>query len=126
VSSEADAAGGGGAGDGGGGGEPQVSWKAIEPDAQVFSTEGEAVAKASKVVGDADADVFTGLAISLRPLSRLRFVPSERVRAIWPDRVELDLTKEEVEALPEHEEQTALQIVPGDSWVTRARRWFRG
>ena len=60
--------------------------------------------KVSQVVGDTDADVFTGLAVSLHLLGKARFVPSERVRGIWPDRVELDLTAEQVEELPEHEE----------------------
>jgi hypothetical protein len=104
--------------------EPQVAWKAIEENAQVFSTEGEAVAKVSKVVGDTEADVFTGLAISLRVLGRSRFVESERVRAIWPDRVELDLTREQIEALPEHDDPPAERLQPPDDFMTRLRRLF--
>jgi hypothetical protein len=105
-------------------GEPQVAWKAIEENAQVFSTEGEAVGKVSQVVGDADADIFSGLAVSLRVLGRARFVASESVRAIWPDRVELDLTADEIEALPEHDAPPAEQIQPPDDFMTRLRRLF--
>ena len=36
--------------------KPQVSWKAIEANAPVFSSEGEAVGKVKSVVGDPDAD----------------------------------------------------------------------
>ena len=104
------------------GGEPQVAWKAIEEDAQVFSTEGEAVGKVSSVVGDVDADVFTGLAVSLHVLGKARFVESERVRGIWPDRVELDLTAKQVEALPEYEEVPSERLAPPDDFMTRLRR----
>jgi hypothetical protein len=112
------------AGGDGSGGEPQVAWKAIEENAQVFSTEGEAVGKVSKVVGDTDADVFTGLAISLHVLGKARLVESERVRGIWPDRVELDLTAEQIEALPDHEEVPSGRLVPPDDFMTRLRRLF--
>ena len=92
--------------------EPQVAWKAIEADAQVFSTEGESVGKVAEVVGDHDADVFTGLALSLRGLGPKRFVEAERVRGIWPDRVELELTKDEVERLPEHTAPPVIRVDP--------------
>lgn len=88
----------------------------------MFSTEGEAVAKVAEVVGDTDADIFTGLAISLRMLGQNRLVESERVRGIWPDRVELDLTREQIEALPSYDEPVAERLVPPDDFMTRLRR----
>jgi hypothetical protein len=94
-------------------GEPQVSWKAIEADAPVFSSEGEAVGKVSRIVGDQDADVFTGLAISTHVLGPERLVPSECVRAIWRDRVDLALTKVEIERLQAYEETPTVQWRPG-------------
>ena len=105
--------------------EPQVSWKAIEANAPVFSSEGEAVGKVSSVVGDQDADVFTGLAISIATFQRARFVPSERVRAIWPDRVDLGLTTAEIERLPEHEETPTVRWRPGSGLGAFLRRFFR-
>ena len=95
--------------------EPQVAWKAIEDDAEVFSAEAEAVGKVSRVVGDADADVFTGLAIKLGRLGTERFVPSERVKAIWPNRVDVDLTSEAFEHLEQYEDAPAVRIDPGSS-----------
>jgi len=100
---------------------------AIEENAQVFSTEGEAVAKVAQVVGDADADVFSGLAIALRLVSRPRFVSADHVRAIWPDRIELDLTRDQIESLPEHTAAPAERIQPdNDTFMTRVRRFFGG
>lgn len=92
---------------------PQVSWKVIESGARVFSSEGRAVGTVDRVVGDATADVFTGLALSVDVLGPARFVASERVAGIWVDRVDIDLTEEQIKALPEHEEQQAVRWRPG-------------
>jgi hypothetical protein len=92
-----------------------VAWVAIEEGAEVFSSEGEAVGKVTRAVGDADADVFTGLAVKLSTLGKEHLVPSERVGAIWRDRVDLKLTREEIENLPELEEQPAVRFEPGFS-----------
>jgi hypothetical protein len=93
--------------------EPEVAWKAIEEDAHVVSSEGEDAGRVSRIVGDPTADVFTGLAIVVHTFGGERFVPAERVRGIWPDRVELSLTGEEIEALPKHEEAPTVRWRPG-------------
>ena len=103
---------------------PQVSWKAIEADAPVFSSEGEAVGKVRSIVGDHEADVFTGLAISVDFLGPDRLVPSEHVRAIWPDRVDLALTKAQIEQLPEHEETPMVEWRPNGGITGFLRRLF--
>lgn len=93
---------------------PQIAWKAIEPKTPVYSSGGEAVGKVSKIVGDVDADVFTGIAISLNLLGADRVVDSERVRGIWPDRIELDLSAEEVDRLPEYEDVPVVHWRPDE------------
>jgi hypothetical protein len=107
-------------------GEPQVSWKAIEANAPVFSSEGEAIGKVESVVGDQDADVFTGLAVSIDVLGPSRLVPSEAVRGIWPDRVDVALTKVQFERLPEYEETPTVRWRPGDGLGGFFRRLFGG
>ena len=99
--------------------EPEVAWKAIEQNAQVLSSEGKAAGRVTRVVGDANADVFTGLAISLGPLAPERFVAAERVTGIWPDRVALSLTADEIAALPEHHEPGAGRWVPKSGILRR-------
>jgi len=106
--------------------EPQVSWKAIEANAPVFSSEGEAVGKVESVVGDQDADVFTGLAVSIDVLGPARLVPSECVRGIWPDRVDVALTKVQIERLPEYEETPTVRWRPSEGLGGFLRRLFRG
>jgi len=84
--------------------EPQVAWKAIDEGAEVIGRDDESAGKVSRVVGDPDADVFTGLAVVSGVLGKERLVESERVSGIWPDRVHVDLTADEIEALPEYED----------------------
>jgi hypothetical protein len=91
----------------------QVAWKAIEEDAEVFSAEGERVGRVSRTVGDSDADVFTGLAIVIDTFGGERFVDAERVRGIWPDRVDLDLTKDRIDRLPKYEDVPSVRWRPG-------------
>ncbi len=94
--------------------EPQVSWKAIEANADVFTSDGFAVGKVSKVVGDPTADVFTGLAVSKHVIGKPKFVASEGVTGIWPRRVEIDLTKDELESLEEYEDEPVIRVDPTD------------
>ena len=92
--------------------EPQVSWKAIEANAEVFTTDGFAVGKLTQVVGDPTADVFTGLAVSKGMIGKPKFVPSERVVGLWPSRVEIDHTQDEFERLDEYEDEPVIQVNP--------------
>jgi hypothetical protein len=104
---------------------PQVAWKAIEQDADVFSSDGEAAAKVSRVVGDTDADVFTGLAVKLGPLGTEKFIASERVTGIWPDRVDVDMPTDMIESLEDYKDAPAVRWDPsGDSGFFR--RLFGG
>ena len=93
--------------------EPEVSWKALEPGADVVSSDGEPVGSVSRVVG-AEADVFTGIAVKPGVLSGERLVPSERVRGIWPDRIEIDLSKSDVENLPPYEDSPVVRWTPDE------------
>jgi uncharacterized protein YrrD len=105
---------------------PQVSWKAIEAGAAVRSSEGEEVGRVSEVTGDPEADIFNGLVISVGVLNADRYLPAERVRAIWPDRIEVAATAEEIANLPDYEEPVAERWAPSDSVLTRIRRFFGG
>jgi hypothetical protein len=96
----------------GGGDEPQVAWAAIEDGADVIARDGERVGRVSRVVGDSDADIFTGLAVVVRSLGKERLVEAERVTGIWPDRVQVDLLSSEVESLPEYEDVTVEEWRP--------------
>jgi hypothetical protein len=105
--------------------EPQVSWKAIERGAAVVSRDGHESARVVEVTGDPDADIFNGLVLQTGTLEPKRYLPSERVSAIWPRRVEVDADAEELKALPPYEEPVVERLAP-PGLVSRIRRFFGG
>ena len=104
--------------------EPEVSWKAIERDAVVRSSDGEDIGTVAEVAGDPTADIFNGLVVSLGVLGANRYVPAEQVTGIWPRRVQVAATAAELERAPEYEEPVAERWVPADTFMTRLRRFF--
>lgn len=104
--------------------QPQVSWKAIEREAAVRSSDGEEVGKVVEVAGDPNADIFNGLVISLGMLDADRYVPAERVTGIWPHRVDVAATAAELERAPEYETPVAERWASPDDFMTRLRRFF--
>jgi hypothetical protein len=105
--------------------EPPVSWLAIERDATVVTPDGSEVARVLEVAGDRDADIFSGLVVKAGALDTKRSLPAEHVTAIWPRRVQTDLTAEQVEALPPFEEPVVERLEPKDGFFSRLRRLFR-
>jgi hypothetical protein len=92
--------------------EPQVSWKVIEAGTPVITSDGEKTGTVHRLVGDPEADVFTGLAVKVSILSGERLVESEQVEGIWPDRVHVSLTQTELEALPEYADAPVVRFEP--------------
>jgi hypothetical protein len=104
---------------------PPVSWKAIEKDAMVVTSDGDESARVTEIVGDPDADIFNGLVITLGVLDKNRHLPAERVQAIWPKRVEVDATLDELKGLPPYEEPVVERLEPDRGFFTRLRNLFR-
>ncbi|HWJ33252.1 MAG TPA: DUF2171 domain-containing protein [Gaiellaceae bacterium] len=97
-----------------------VSWFLIEPGWKVYDAAGEEVGSVDEVVGDSSDDIFNGLSISTSLLGRPRYVPSEQVARIAEDRVELTISKAELERLGEYEEPpTSAEILPEDAGAVR-------
>jgi hypothetical protein len=84
----------------------------IDTGARVVTSDGEEAASVSRLVGDVDADVFTGIAVKPGLLRGERLIPSEQVTGIWPDRIEVALTKAELEALPPYEDAPVIRLEP--------------
>jgi hypothetical protein len=105
--------------------EPQVSWKALEKDATVVTADGDEPGRVAEIVGDPDADIFNGLVLNLGVLSENRYLPAERVKAIWPRRVEIDLSADGLDALSPYEEPVVERFEPDRGFLTRLRNLFR-
>jgi uncharacterized protein YrrD len=78
-----------------------VSWFVIARGWPVYAGDGEQLGRVEEVVGEPSEDIFNGLVVATGFFST-RYVPAERVQAISEGRVDLDLTADEVDALPKH------------------------
>jgi hypothetical protein len=105
--------------------EAPISWKALERNATVVTSDGNESARVTEIVGDPEADIFNGLVLNLGVLDKNRHLPAERVKAIWPQRVEVDATLDELKALPPYEEPVVETLAPAGGFFTRLRNLFR-
>ena len=97
-----------------------VSWFLIEPGWKVVDAGGQEVGSVDEVVGDSSDDIFNGLSVSTSLLGRPRYVPSEQVGSITEGRIQLTLSKAEVEGLREYEEPpTSAEILPDGAGFVR-------
>ena len=100
-------------------GDP-VSWLMIEPGWKVVDAQDQEIGSVDEVAGDSSDDIFNGLSISTSLLGKPRYVPSEQVGKITEERVQLKLTKDQIERLGEFEEPaTSAEIQPEGAGVLR-------
>ena len=105
-----------------------VSWLMIRPGWKVVAADGTEVGKVDETVGDSNADIFDGLAVTTGTLGRPRYVPAEQVAEITQGAVRLSLTPDRVDQLGEYKEPpTSAIIEPGtkDTFWGRIRSVFR-
>lgn len=107
-----------------------VSWKLIQHGWSVISSDGEHVGVVFLVVGDENADIFDGLAITHHGgyafhnyADRPHYVEASRVGEIDDsERVSLTITADEATHLPLHDVPESAIIEPeGASRLDRAR-----
>jgi hypothetical protein len=75
----------------------------VEPGWDVVDSAGESVGKIDEVLGDKNRDIFDGLAVSTGLVGKPKYVPAERVGEIREDRVQLELSADEVDRLEPYE-----------------------
>ena len=107
-----------------------VSWKVIEHGWHVESSDGETVGQVFLVVGDSNADIFDGLAITQYGgfafhnfADMPHYAEAEKVGDIDDSGVvKLRITTEEARHLPPHDPPESAQIEPEKaSLIDRAR-----
>jgi hypothetical protein len=81
-----------------------VSWLVIDPGWEVVAADGDPVGKVHEIVGDSGTDIFNGLAVSPGLLKPTRYVPAEVVGEIEEGRVHLTISRNEFDALADHDE----------------------
>lgn len=96
-----------------------VSWKVIEPGWTVLSADGQEIGEVHQVVGDENADIFDGLAVThhggpafVHELAdKPRYVSADKVAGIQQGVVRLTIIAAEAQDLPEHETPESARIL---------------
>ncbi|HEX4324292.1 MAG TPA: DUF2171 domain-containing protein [Gaiellaceae bacterium] len=95
-------------------GDP-VSWLMIRPGWKVYASDGTEVGAVDEVTGDDGADIFDGLAVATTALGQPKYVPAEQIATITEGRIDLSLTREQVESADAFlEPATSAEIEPDD------------
>jgi len=110
-----------------------ISWKSIEHNWAVYSSDGEQVGVVFLVVGDEGEDIFDGLAITAHGgtyvfhnyADRPHYVEADQVASIDPGRITLGMTAAEAAHLPLHDAPESAIIEPESaSRLERIETWF--
>jgi hypothetical protein len=103
----------------GGAGEPEageldlpgpddpVAWSYIEPDTEVFGSDGESLGRVKAMLGTEAEGIFHGIALDPPGFGAARVIPADAVRSLTPSRVEVALTRDDIEGLERHEPRDA-------------------
>jgi hypothetical protein len=70
-----------------------VSWFLVERDWKVVGSDGAELGTVEEALGDENADIFDGLAVSIGLLDKPRYVPAEQVGEILVGEVHLTIEK---------------------------------
>jgi hypothetical protein len=87
----------------------------IKPGWKVYASDGTEVGAVDEVTGDDGADIFDGLAVATSALGQPKYVPAEQIATITEGRVDLSLTRGQVEGAEAFlEPATSAVIEPSD------------
>ena len=81
-----------------------VSWKVVERGWRIVGSDGEEAGYVDEIVGDSNADIFSGIAMSEGLFKGRRLIPSEHIAEIVDGVVKLDIPAAQAEHLDEYEE----------------------
>ncbi|MDX6549869.1 MAG: hypothetical protein QOJ31_553 [Gaiellales bacterium] len=87
----------------------ELAWIEVEEGWRVLAADGSDVGDVEQGVGDRGADIFEGFEIDIGARPN-RFVSYEHVTGIAQGHIRLDLSPDEVRALPPHREVESLDV----------------
>jgi hypothetical protein len=81
-----------------------VAWSYIEPGTPITSREGVKVGSVEMMLGTEAEGIFHGIALHPASGGRTRVIPADAVSSLTTSEVQVQLSVDEVEALPEFDE----------------------
>jgi len=88
----------------------ELAWTEVQEGWRVLASDGSDVGKVEQGVGDRESDIFEGFEIDVQLMGPDRFVSFEHVVGIAEGHIRLDLSPEQVKALPEQHEVPSLEV----------------
>ncbi len=86
-----------------------IAWRAVPQDTAVRS-DGQQVGTLYDLLGSDEEDIFHGIVVQLRSGSRRVFVPADDVILITASHVDVSLSADKMDALPEHTEERQFEL----------------
>jgi len=86
-----------------------IAWRVVPEDTAVRS-EGQQVGTLYDLLGSDEEDIFHGIVVQLRSGSRRVFVPADDVTVMTASHVDVSLSADEMNALPEHKEERQFEL----------------
>jgi PRC-barrel domain protein len=81
-----------------------ASWKVVERGWRIVGSDGAEVGYVDEIVGDSNADIFSGIAMSEGVFKGRRLIPSEHVAEIVVGEIRLDIPAARAGHLDEYDE----------------------
>ena len=100
----------------------ELAWTDVQEGWRVLASDGSDVGKVKQLVGDRESDIFEGFEVDVQTIGPDRFVSFEHVVGIAEGHIRLDLSPDQVHALPEQHGASRAEV-SGDEG-TGKRSWF--
>ena len=99
-----------------------ISWRSIVYGTVVAAADGEAVGTVREVLGSDADDIFHGLRVRLTGGGRDVRVEADDISDLGPDRIETELTRQEIDALPQYDEEATYHLA-SVGWLRKHLGW---
>jgi hypothetical protein len=86
-----------------------VAWRAVPEDTEVRAG-GQAVGTVYDLLGSHEEDIFHGIVVKLHKGRRRVFVGADDVLALTTTHVDVDMTPDEIDGLPDHTDEGGFEL----------------
>jgi hypothetical protein len=101
-----------------------VGWRGVIYGTPVTSADGARVGTIREVLGSDNEDIFHGLRVRLAEGRRDVMVPADDVTAMSEDKVDTDLSRSAIEALPSYDEVATYHLA-SVGWLRKHLGWTK-
>jgi hypothetical protein len=101
-----------------------VGWRGVIYGTPVTSVDGAKVGTVREVLGSDAEDIFHGLRVKLAASRRDVMVPADNVTALSTEKIETDLLRSAIDALPTYDEVSTYHLA-SVGWLRKHLGWTK-